>query len=1159
MSLLLLLNSSSPTKTLIHTIDISVLQTESKTSTVDVSIVLTSRPQHTIDTLIVSRQSKTHTIDGLIQKTQSLTHSFDAFIGTPQFLTYTIDALIKKTQSKSETVDISIVNRRTKTETLDVSIISRSTKTYSLDIYRFKITAKTHNIDAYLSITRIWAQHNISVLIVRTTNVLLKAIDILLVADPATDPTTNGDLTSALAEFGIHPTAKALKITPQNKYFTTTPTINFNGDVANSLASAPDSSIINGYDIPSMKFAFADSDATTNAGYRIFPETSMPDADNFGDVPKIPWVSERKSSTSGLFSPAIVVNIVTGADVFSYVGNKIFIVTDAFGKGNAGIITDCNVRIRQVLAGSWTTIATGISGFTGYDPSRIELFLQSGGTWSQTRPDILEAPITIAEIEVTINNISINLAEQTAFRVRSLLLYEIGAEVETDLTGYIDSFTVNEHRDISNQTISPVGTSAANTLNLRLVDYDTFSGQSFNPLILPYPDYAVREKGSRIHLWLGFQLLDLTTTYLPWGVWYIDEWNISADLSTIDISARDFSKFLQENTMAPMFYQDYTLTEVITDIVEQGGVRSYQIDASLLGKNELATGITQDFIASEELVDVRKSNMVWTQGQSYWEFLQTLAYADLGMFYFDRNNKFIYQTKETIQSDSVFGFNTYTVDEDIDLINFGPKFDLNKNYIKLHYEIPTLSDKPESLWDSTELITLSSTSLSADVTATVLDIPVGDISDWPKQGYFKIEDEIIKYNDRDDITFKDCTRGWLDTIAVAHAEITTSSNWSFSGGTWVVTGGVLQATGQGGTWGTAHLIDNVPGRKYNVTGKFKITASPYKCGIIIKWGTANKYYKFVIKSIAVAGSLGVTGSDLDSLYEIYSVDTGVDSLLKASTNPAKKVVTDIEYAFKVQVDNDELALFINGTRVLTYKVEDTDLSVDFPASVGFAARGAGPTIFDNLIITTLPDSQNPGTILVDDGFGLPIYEIRKFDIEYSIQPATGIQYYITNTDEIEMISFKPNPFVAKAYILNKKDGLSIVSGTPPGSDTLPEFFFVTGYGVAQAEGIFEFYDFGSINTFGRRDFEVDLPWVQSPTHAKFLSKYLVDSYKNPQLMVTAEVIANPLIKLGDIILVDSIQALGTGSTTKLTFKVTGVEITLSGGDFTQNISIISLP
>ena len=60
-------------------------------------------------------------------------------------------------------------------------------------------------------------------------------------------------------------------------------------------------------------------------------------------------------------------------------------------------------------------------------------------------------------------------------------------------------------------------------------------------------------------------------------------------------------------------------------------------------------------------------------------------------------------------------------------------------------------------------------------------------------------------------------------------------------------------------------------------------------------------------------------------------------------------------------------------------------------------------------------------------------------------------------------------------------------------------------------------------------------------------------------MVTAEVIANPLIKLGDIILVDSIQALGTGSTTKLTFKVTGVEITLSGGDFTQNISIISLP
>lgn len=634
--------------------------------------------------------------------------------------------------------------------------------------------------------------------------------------------------------------------------------------------------------------------------------------------------------------------------------------------------------------------------------------------------------------------------------------------------------------------------------------------------------------------------------YTDEGVFLVDEWAISEDTTTATITGRDGSKLLQDYEMVPIAYRNQKLDRVIKDIAQRAGVVNLNIATSTLTEEELSTGVTEEQLDTDEVVEIQKGNIVWSQNQTPWAFLQQVANADLGVFYFDDSGVLQYQSKESI-ADFDTSTPTHTLTPDDNIISGGYKTELVKNAISLTYVKPELSKTTVSLWDLTDETVLSSTSLAVQCTSGDKTIVVGDISDWQQQGYFKLDDEIIKYNSRTDNSFDDCERGWLGTTPASHYPTFTNDKWTFSPtAAWSISGGVLQTYDETYENGTGELIPDAgwvyalsDGNTFNTssfndditfTGYARVQAYPWKIAVIIPADTADpqdNHYRFVIKTKAMPGEIKGT-SDAD-VYVLQEVRNGNVTTLKSITNPKKTVFSGNRFKFAVQYEGNDLSLFINNTRVLHYEIDTetdeddgdpgVDLQIDQPFRIGVAARGRGPTTFDSFSVEGLPDSGQPGALLMKESFGKVIYEIRRFDMEYTEFPAFGVQYALSEPDEVEVVSFIPEAFKATAYVRNRIDGLTMLAGTPPGDDQLPRFFYVYGQAVENTNEsqTIELENTESISKYGRQELAVSLPWVQSESHAKILAQYLLDIYKEPVKLITTNISVIPNAKIGNIV------------------------------------------
>jgi len=566
------------------------------------------------------------------------------------------------------------------------------------------------------------------------------------------------------------------------------------------------------------------------------------------------------------------------------------------------------------------------------------------------------------------------------------------------------------------------------------------------------------------------------------------------------------------------------------------------------------------------LADIIHDNNIWNSESTYWEFLQQVANSDLGAFYFNRDGVFVYKSKEEF-SEEIDDYD-YLLTEEDNLFSFSSQRQIAKNIFKLRYRVPHLSEEPLGLWEATDPIILDATSLGAFVDSATDTFPVGTVSDWPEQGFFQIDDEIVKYNDRADRAFLKCERGYLGTIPSPHYPLNTEADWTFRGGDWQITGGQLVATNQGNDLGQAFRTEDITGSRYNVRGILTINKSPYRAGVLVKVTHAQRHYMFVIKSVARLNETdGVTGTAADNLYQLYSVQSGNQTLLEESGNRTRVralVYTGQPTEFQVQVDKEHLSLFIRGTRVLTYEVTSEDLDIPFSASVGFAARGNGPTEFDRIIVTTLAESNQGETLIWSDLFGTPIYEIRKFEPEFANAPATGIQYYLTNNNNAEVIYFKPGPFKSTAYVKNLRDGLTVVNHTFAGDDaSVSEFFYMTGYGIKrEEEKEAELKNDFSIVKYGKQELDMAVPWVQSEIHATTLLDYLEDVYSDSVDLVNISIKPNPLIEIGNVVKLSgsefNVLFKDNIDSNTDTFHVTEVRTDINSSGMKQSLGLRSL-
>jgi len=1165
----------------------------------EVSYTPLSAVSQSVDSLIYIKGTKTQSIDSLISKTITTTQSVDALLKILK--SYSLDVLIKKTQTKTQSAD-ALLLLGIKTHSIDILIKIQQTKTYSVDTVLSKAgIKKTVVVDAYLLPTdflqtaldisiagplgknhlvdalrkkTISVGYSIDTFLFLSRNIKAYNLDALLL--DTTDPVISGDLDTALSQPTIRPTIRASRIISRNSTIANIPTITISdaGELKSNLAN----SMIDGYERSSMKFIFLDGDATTNDDYRIFPDNNKWESDNDIEDQKIPWISEQLCSDNGTLTP-IVFKVSYASDQYDNEFNMVEFVTDKWGKGQAGIITDMDIEVSDDNV-TWSSIASGVSAFSCPDPHRFQMFYYFDQDlvdyiWSTDKEAFLNdangatlAKVVYPYVRFTINSISVDGASST--KPRHFLAYECGAFLWE--IGEAVSVSVQEDRDLSSQTLSPAGASVSNSFGLTL----TAAGRNF-----PYYKYLADPLGpdndqfqnAQYEIEVGVKLADDSYVYLPYGKYLADSMNLSAPDGVVQISGRDYSKILQETKMPSMFYREMYLHEVIRDIIERAGIEDFEVDTTEYKISDMAPAEVLKWMSDDDLFKVKEPNLLWTNDQTCWEFLQTIAYADLGVFYFDRNGTFIYHSKEDLRRDNdTFDF---SLTEEGHILSFSSSSEMMKNAFKISYKSPRITPNPVGLWSATDEEILDATALTEDVDSVTKRIPVGDITDWAYEGFVQIENEIIKYKDRDEASLLDCERGWLGTKATEHLMNNSNGAWTFVDGNWSTGGGVLSAS-TNGDWGTA-LID-VNASKYNLHAVVTINEEPYRAGIVVRALNGTKHFRFVMTTSSVIGTPGGDGNTYEHMYVLQEIsNSGTTTLKGVDWNRARaSFLTGEPVRVRAQVDGRHLSFFVKGSRVLTYDITDDDIQVDLPAKAGFAAKGTGPTTFESVYIATLSEDRRGETIIFRANFGLPVYEIRRYEVEYSPErwtppngvhaqesettpPAAGVQYIITNSDAFTVPYWYAGPFKAVIYVKNETSSLAILNGTGGADDVIAESFYMTGYAVyKQDEKMVESENDAQIQRYGRQEFVAQLPWVQSPRHARLLLNYIKGVFGAPVLFLNVEIHPRIDIEIGDIVEIGSVDQEFWFSRIGHRFYVVGCSVSIDANGLKQTLNLRSI-
>lgn len=170
-------------------------------------------------------------------------------------------------------------------------------------------------------------------------------------------------------------------------------------------------------------------------------------------------------------------------------------------------------------------------------------------------------------------------------------------------------------------------------------------------------------------------------------------------------------------------------------------------------------------------------------------------------------------------------------------------------------------------------------------------------------------------------------------------------------------------------------------------------------------------------------------------------------------------------------------------------------------------------LYGDLWLSGISQIQKNDKNIWMEEFGPVAREIKYIDKDYSTQPAAA-KYISTNINQyVDIIGSNLTPFNVKAYIINNS------STFVPINQTTVSKISVIGNNIINSSGLI--YMDESLNKYDTQEpITFDSKWIQRESEAKDLSDWIKTQWKNQQISLNLEVIANPKIQIGDIISVD---------------------------------------
>ena len=170
---------------------------------------------------------------------------------------------------------------------------------------------------------------------------------------------------------------------------------------------------------------------------------------------------------------------------------------------------------------------------------------------------------------------------------------------------------------------------------------------------------------------------------------------------------------------------------------------------------------------------IHKFPFAYGNDKTVKNIIDDVSLADLGRLYIDENQNARYEHyyrffEPTIDQHSnvqqIFSSSTSILDA-----SYNVQLHVNKVTVKLKGQVSNLVGK-QSLWRADDPTSLATTLLTSNLTSTsnTVQVTTTDKPKYPKSGFLKIDNEIIKYGNTTSNAFLAVERAQFDTVAAAH-------------------------------------------------------------------------------------------------------------------------------------------------------------------------------------------------------------------------------------------------------------------------------------------------------------------------------------------------------------------------------------------------------
>lgn len=404
------------------------------------------------------------------------------------------------------------------------------------------------------------------------------------------------------------------------------------------------------------------------------------------------------------------------------------------------------------ISGAWESLGVYNVDADG----RIDLYLQSDDSWSTT-----ESRDDVADID----GVRVSVSEMDTPNA-GVSVIQVSPRLSLDLSDRVVDVSIDRAREEFERT-NPIGTASSASANIRFDNSDRF----FNQTNTSSPVHKILENNVKFEIFDVVLRNDDVFEAVPQGVFFADSWRVGSGIDA-NLQATDRTKFLQETMIENSTYTGLSAEYIVPDIIERFGHNLYDMRyvSADLGKT-----IPHVFFRNDQTV---------------WEALTSLALAEQAAFYFDEQDRFVWESR-----DYVYGNNSpaFTLRENLDgsnlpnLVSFDQQYQLSANRVNVSY-VPlkpaTAQGKVVNnvVWEESEETVLQSTALKQDLLASGDTIVVSD-EDWeffPESGFVNIDGEYIGFEKSTTTGQLDVTeRGMFDSAISNHYLDPINNFWSF--------------------------------------------------------------------------------------------------------------------------------------------------------------------------------------------------------------------------------------------------------------------------------------------------------------------------------------------------------------------------------------------